>query len=169
LRTIIGVVVEVPRARAGEPVERHRPPVFVEDVEHRHRLAAGHRLERLARLDPQQLDGGVVGVDEPPVGGAHRHGVEHPLDDRLEALLRVEQLGAQARVLERQRDPRGEHLGEAQVRARSADPTSRPPCAAGRPGARARATARSPPSAARATPADRARRRPAPRCGACRP
>ena len=62
-----------------------------------------HREHLLGRRAAHHLGGGLVDVDERPVGRLHRHGGGEVGEHRLELALRAAQLGEQPRVVEGER------------------------------------------------------------------
>ena len=78
-------------------------------------VARRGRDQLLRARGMQQLDRRLVGVDDPALGVVHGHGLGERADDDAELLLGHGQLAREPRVVERERDPSREHLGEAQV------------------------------------------------------
>ena len=117
LRTIIGSgsVVEVPRPHAREARRAGAAARPRRTSRRGPSSPPGAGRAAVVRGDAQQVERGVVGVDEAAVGGADVTPSIIPSTIARNRRSASSRLGAQAGVLERERDPVGEHLGEAQV------------------------------------------------------
>ena len=80
----LGVVLATERAPPRERLEREVAALLVEDLEAVDDRGGGGVQELLVGLEAERPHRGVVGEQEPPVGGLRGHGVGHAAQDRLE-------------------------------------------------------------------------------------
>ena len=78
-------------------VDGERVPALVEHVEALEYRRQRRRQKLLARSEAEQLDGGLVGEQQPAVGCLRGHRVGHPAEDGLQLIARLG--GVQAREL----------------------------------------------------------------------